>query len=85
MLDFWDATPLDWRWQVEGYHRRRLHSMQDLAQHFIWVKSLVTKKGVRRADQLVRDPLENKIYSSDFNEPGEFSAEVKKHYRGDGG
>ena len=78
MLDFWDITPVQWKQQVEGYHRRRLHSLQDLAQHFIWVKGLITRKGARRADQLVRDPLENKIYSSDYDEPGEFRAEIER-------
>jgi len=77
-VEFWEVTPAEWALQVRGYQRRRLHTMQDLAQHFIWVKSLVTSKGAKRADQLVRDPDERKIYSSDFVEPGGFRRELDR-------
>lgn len=78
---FWEATPMEWRWMLEGFHRRRLYSMRELAQHYIWVRGLIAKGGPTRADQLVRDPDEERIYSSDFEDSKAFRAEIERRAR----
>lgn len=79
---FWDVTVVEWRLQIEGYYRRRLYALQDLAQHYIWIKSLISNKGAKRVEQLVRDPRDNMIFSSDYDDPEEFRKVIEARAKG---
>lgn len=67
---------------LQGLARRQLFSMQEAAQLYIWIKSLVTNKGARKVDQIVRDPDTRTIYASDFDSPEDFQRALKDNFRG---
>lgn len=66
---------------IIGYSRRLFHERRNLAAHFVWVESLVTRSA-STVERLVPDPDAREISLDDFETIGDFLAAMKESGNG---